>query len=174
MARFNNQAGACNQSASTNSGKAESRSPYSLSAFAMIDKIFHLISEAKHNKVHVEKFRETLEQILKALNGMDVFFIRNAEFYPDLKETLSKIHYHIANASTRNKWLKFMMAKKDLVTQEEIQKHVDNLVCRIVFSYAQRTKQRRNTPPLPTSDEESCALVGSADCCSETSLDLTR
>ncbi len=169
MARFNNQTGSHEDSATeTRNGKNESRSPYSLSAFAIIDKIFNLIAEAKHNKMHVEKFRQTTEQIVKALNGIDVYFIRNAEFYQDLKETLSKIHYHILDASTRNKWLKLMMAKKDLTTFEEIQKHVDNLVSRIVFSYAQRTKQRRSSPS-PSSDESSCGShhTGSASRCSE-------
>lgn len=170
MARSDNHTGACDQSSARNGRKNEPRSPYSLSAFATVDKIFHLIAEAKHNKMHVEKFRQTMEQIVKALNGIDVDFIRNAEFYPDLKETLSKIHYHILDASTRNKWLKFMMAKKDLSTYEEIQKHVENMVSRIVFSYAQRTKQRRNSPP-PSSDESGCGHARSADCCLETCMD---
>eukprot|EP00794_Sanderia_malayensis_P008240 gene8240-9122_t len=166
MARFNNQTGADNQTSQHSTERNETRQSYSLSAFAMFDKIFNAISEAKHNKLHVVKFREITEQIVKALSGMDVHFIRNAEFYPDLKETLSKIYYHIIDSSTRNKWVKMMMAKKDLATYGEIQKHVDNLVSRIVFSYAQRIKQRRNSPS-PSSDRSRSSSSGCASCCAE-------
>jgi len=165
MARLNNQS-APNKS---QDGVA-SKPSHTLSALAIIEKIFHAIAEAKHNKAHVEKFRSTTEQIIKALNGIDVYFIRNAEFYADLKETLCKIYYHVMDASTRKKWIKYMMAKKDQSNYEEIQKHVDNMVSRIVFSYAQRTKNRRNSP-TPSSDENGCSHAGSACCCSDVSMD---
>ena len=152
--------------------RSSSKGSHSLSVLAVIDRISEAISQAKHNKAHVEKFRFTTEQIVKALNGIDVNFIRNAEFYPDLKETLFKIYYHIVEASTRNKWVKYLMAKKDESTYSEVQNHVDNLVSRIVFSYAQRTKQRRRSPsPSPSSDGTGCSHAGSACCCSDVSMD---
>jgi len=145
----------------------------SLSALSLIDKIYEGIDNAKHNKAHVEKFRVTTQQIVKALNGIDVNFIRGAEYYSDMKETLYKILYHITEASSRSKWLKYMMAKKDEMTYVEIQKHVDNLVSRIIFSYAQRTKQKRRRSPSPTSSTEGvkCGHTESACSCSDVSME---
>ena len=142
----------------------------SMSALSLIDKIYESIRDAKHNKAHVEKFRSTTEMIVKALNGMDVNFIRGAEFYSDMKETLYKILYHITEASNRNKWLKYMMAKKDEMTFVEIQKHADNLVSRIIFSYAQRTKEKRRRSPSPSS-EGRCYHADSACGCSDVSME---
>ena len=142
-----------------------------LSALSLIDKIYEAVRDAKHNKAHVEKFRGTTQQIVKALNGIDVNFIRSAEFYSDMKETLYKILYHITEASGRSKWLKYMMAKKDEMTFVEIQKHVDNLVSRIIFSYAQRTKEKRRRSPSPGSDGKRCGHAESACSCSDVSME---
>lgn len=169
MARQSNDSANSSQQPTKNLERNGSRT---LSALSLIDKIFEAIRDAKHNKAHVEKFRGTAQQMVKALNGMDVNFIRSAEFYSDMKEALCKILFHVNEASNRNKWLKYMMAKKDEMTYLEIQAHVDNLVSRIVFSFAQRTKQKRRSPsPSPSSDGTSCSHTGSACCCSDTSMD---
>ena len=165
--------GSVNGSHPTNSvERSNSKGSRSLSVLAMIDKIFEAIAEAKHNKAHVERFRGTTEDIVKALNGIDVNYIRNAEFYSDLKETLCKIYYHIMEASTRNKWLRYVMAKKDEISREEVQKHVDNLVSRIVFSNAQRIKQKRRSPsPSPSSDGANGSHTNSACCCCDVAME---
>lgn len=171
MARQSNEA--TNSSQQQPVTKSERNGSRTLSALSLIDKIYEAIRDAKHNKAHVEKFQGTTQQIVKALNGIDINFIRSAEFYSDMKETLYKILYHVSEASNRNKWLKYMMAKKDEMTYLEIQRRVDNLVSRIVFSYAQRTKQKRRSPsPSPSSDGTSCSHAGSACCCSDVSMEL--
>ena len=172
MARHNTEANNTSRQPSTTLERNGSNGSRSLSALSLIDKIYEAITDAKHNKGHVEKFRSTTQQIVKALNGIDVNFIRRAEFYSDLKETLQKILYHIIEVSHRNKWLRYMMAKKDEMTYMEVEKHVDYLVSRIVFSYAQRTKQKRRSPsPTPSSDGTSCSHSGSACCCSDVSME---
>ena len=158
MARFNDSASVAVKPAKSSANAQRSCSSPS-SVLNAVDNILEVISNARHNKVHAEKFRETLKQIVKALNGVELHFVRHAEFYPDLKETLNKIYCHIIETTTRRKWAKMMMAKKDQKTAEEIQKHVDNLVSRIVFSYANRTKTKRSSP---TPSRESA--FGSDEC----------
>lgn len=108
--------------------------------FAKVDSILWAIAAAKHNKSHLMKFVPVVKQITKVLNGADASFIRQAEFYSDLKETLNKIEHQINECKTRGKWTNKLMAKKDQKTFEEIEHHVDLLITRIVFAFAQRTK----------------------------------
>ena len=110
------------------------------SIFAIIDSIHCEIAGAKHNKVYVLRFVPLIKQITKVLNGADAKFIRHAEFYSDLKETLDKIEHHIKEASTHGKWFNKLMAKKDQKSIEEFEHHVDLLITRIVFAFAQRVQ----------------------------------
>ncbi|XP_078354017.1 uncharacterized protein LOC144638670 [Oculina patagonica] len=110
------------------------------SIFAIVDKIHWAIASAKHNKAYVLRFVPVIKQITKVLNGADVKFIRQAEFYSDLKETLFKIENHVKESSTRGKWMNKLMAKKNQKSFEEFEEHVDHLITRIVFSFAQRVQ----------------------------------
>jgi len=110
------------------------------SVFSKVDHILWAIAEAKNNKTHLIKFVPVVKQLTKVLNGADATFIRHSEFYHDLKETLAKIEQQIAESKCRNKWTNKLMAKKDQKTLEEIEKHVDHLITRIVFAFAQRAK----------------------------------
>lgn len=128
------------------------------SIFAIVDNIHWAIASAKHNKAYVLRFVPVLKQITKVLNGADVKFIRQAEFYSDLKETLYKIEDHVKESSTRGKWMNRLMAKKNQKSFNEFEKHVDDLITRIVFSFAQRVQQqnmaRQKKKPLPEIPEE--------------------
>lgn len=110
------------------------------SIFAIVDNIYWAISSAKHNKAYVLRFVPVVKQITKVLNGADVKFIRQAEFYSDLKETLFKIESHVKESSTRGKWMNKLMAKKNQKSFQEFEEHVDHLITRIVFSFAQRVQ----------------------------------
>ena len=110
------------------------------SVFAIIDNIHLEISLAKHNKAYVQKFVPIVKQITKVLNGADAKFVRQAEFYSDLKETLQKILRHLHEVSARGKWMNKLMAKKDQKNVEEFDQHVDLLITRIVFAFAQRVQ----------------------------------
>lgn len=132
------------------------------SIFAIVDNIHWAIASAKHNKAYVLRFVPVIKQITKVLNGADVRFIRQAEFYSDLKETLFKIENHIKESSTRGKWMNKLMAKKNQKNFEEFEEHVDHLITRIVFSFAQRVqllnmarqKKKRALSEIPEEDDE--------------------
>lgn len=110
------------------------------SIFAIVDNIHWAIANAKHNKAYVLRFVPVVKQITKVLNGADVKFIRQAEFYSDLRETLFKIENHVKESSTRGKWMNKLMAKKNQKSIEEFEQHVEHLITRIVFSFAQRVQ----------------------------------
>jgi len=110
------------------------------SVFAKVDSILWAIAAAKTNKAHLMKFVPIVKQLTKVLNGADASFIRHAEFYHDLKETLGKIEHQITECKTRGKWANKLMAKKDQKILEEIEHHVDHLITRIVFAFAQRAE----------------------------------
>lgn len=136
------------------------------SIFAMVDNIHWAIASAKHNKAYVLRFVPVVKQITKVLNGADVKFIRQAEFYSDLKETLFKIESHVKESSTRGKWMNKLMAKKNQKSFQEFEEHVDHLITRIVFSFAQRVQllnlarqSKRALPQIPEEDEESVSEV---------------
>lgn len=130
--------GANNSVMANNSSESCFASPGSI--FAIVDNIHWAIASAKHNKVYVLRFVPVIKQITKVLNGADVKFIRQAEFYSDLKETLFKIENHVKESSTRGKWMNKLMAKKNQKCFEEFEDHVDHLITRIVFSFAQRVQ----------------------------------
>ena len=136
------------------------------SIFAIVDNIHWAIASAKHNKAYVLRFVPVVKQITKVLNGADVKFIRQAEFYSDLKETLFKIESHVKESSTRGKWMNKLMAKKNQKSFQEFEEHVDHLITRIVFSFAQRVQllnlarqSKRALPQIPEEDEESVSEV---------------
>ncbi|EDO43907.1 predicted protein [Nematostella vectensis] len=110
------------------------------SVFAMVDNILCAVANARHNKTYIVKFVPMVKQITKVLNGADASFIRHAEFYSDLRETLKKIEQHVKECSLRGKWAKKLMAKKDQKMLEEMGRHIDHLITRIVFSFAQRVE----------------------------------
>ncbi|KAK3755570.1 hypothetical protein QZH41_005955 [Actinostola sp. cb2023] len=110
------------------------------SVFAKVDNILWAIAAAKTNRAHLMKFVPVVKQLTKVLNGADARFIRHAEFYHDLKETLNKIEHQIAECKTRSKWTNKLMSKKDQKILEEIEHHVEHLITRIVFAFAQRAK----------------------------------
>lgn len=110
------------------------------SIFAIVDKIHWAIAVAKHNKAYVLRFVPLIKQITKVLNGADMKFIRQAEFYSDLRETLFKIETHVKESSTRGKLMNKLMAKKNQKSFEEFELQVEHLITRIVFSFAQRVQ----------------------------------
>ena len=107
-----------------------------------VEEISKSIKNAKRNKSHLSKYTSLIKQIIQALSGAEATFLRNAEFYPDLRETLSKIQVNVTELSKRKSFARFLMAKKDALTYEEMQKHVDTLCGRIFLSYAQRMEKR--------------------------------
>lgn len=146
------------------------------SVFAIVDNIHWAIASAKHNKAYVLRFVPVVKQITKVLNGADVKFIRQAEFYSDLRETLFKIETHVKESSTRGKWLNKLMAKKNQKSFEEFEQHVEHLITRIVFSFAQRvqllnlarqTRQRRRAlSEIQEEDESSASEHSNESACS--------
>lgn len=148
------------------------------SIFAMVDNIHWAIASAKHNKAYVLRFVPVVKQITKVLNGADVKFIRQAEFYSDLKETLYKIENHVKESSTRGKWMNKLMAKKNQKSFEEFEEHVDHLITRIVFSFAQRVQllnlsrqKKKALPEIPEEDESS--EVSEESACSSATTDTS-
>lgn len=136
------------------------------SIFAIVDNIHWAIASAKHNKAYVLRFVPVVKQITKVLNGADVKFIRQAEFYSDLKETLFKIESHVKESSTRGKWMNKLMAKKNQKSFQEFEEHVDHLITRIVFSFAQRVQllnlarqSKRALPEIPEEEDENISEV---------------
>lgn len=107
-----------------------------------VEEIYRLIKSAKRNKQYIKRFVAVIKQITQALSGADANFLRNAEFYQDLRETLNKIQTHLATSAKRKPITRLLMAKKDEITYEEMQKHVDTLCGRIFLSYAHRMEQR--------------------------------
>jgi len=107
-----------------------------------VEEIYCLIQTAKRNKQYISRFLNVVKQIIQALSGADGNFLRNAEFYQDLRETLNKIRNHLIASSKRKSISRLLMAKKDDRTFEEMQRHVDTLCGRIFLSYAQRMEKR--------------------------------
>ena len=158
--------GTCNFAMAANNSESYFARPGSI--FAIVDNIHWAIASAKHNKAYVLRFVPVVKQITKVLNGADVKFIRQAEFYSDLKETLFKIESHVKESSTRGKWMNKLMAKKNQKSFQEFEEHVDHLITRIVFSFAQRVQllnlarqSKRALPEIPEEDEEIVSEVSS-------------
>lgn len=101
------------------------------------------IANAKHNKLHISHFQDILQRLVKVLNGVDTNFVRQAEFYSDLKETLIKMKAHIDESSSRGRIANKILAKRDQKLFEEFDKHMEHLITRIVFAYAQRVESMR-------------------------------
>lgn len=150
------------------------------SIFAIVDNIHWAIASAKHNKAYVLRFVPVVKQITKVLNGADVKFIRQAEFYSDLKETLFKIESHVKESSTRGKWMNKLMAKRNQKSFQEFEEHIDHLITRIVFSFAQRVqllnqarKSKRALPEIPEEEDESeVSIDGNSASTSDTSAEV--
>lgn len=160
--------GASNFAMAANNSESYFARPGSI--FAIVDNIHWAIASAKHNKAYVLRFVPVVKQITKVLNGADVKFIRQAEFYSDLKETLFKIESHVKESSTRGKWMNKLMAKKNQKSFQEFEEHVDHLITRIVFSFAQRVQllnlarqSKRALPQIPEEDEENVSEVSTDD-----------
>ena len=95
--------------------------------------------DGKDSKMIV-KCSSVVEQLLQALSGADLNFIRQQEYHSDLKETLRKILHHIKHDSKGNFITRrFMLtnARKSRF-MHEIQDVVDGICGRIFLSYAQR------------------------------------
>ena len=129
------------------------------SIFSLIDQIHWAIAAAKHNKTYVLQFSDVVKKIVKVLNGADSKFIRQAEFFSDLKETLQKIELHTKDCSTRGKWMNKLMGKKDQKSFEEFKEHIDILVTRIVFSFAQRVRLMNLSQKKPKPEVEGKQMV---------------
>ena len=110
----------------------------------IIDEINFTIAKAKHNKAYVEKFSSITKRLSRVLNGADSSFIRQSEFYSDLKETLQKIRHHIAERASQSKLIKKLLMGKDQKMFDEIECHVDQLITRIVFAFAQRVQVHKS------------------------------
>lgn len=115
---------------------------YQNSLNLLVEEIYQLIRSAKHNKQTFAQFLKLVNQIIQALSGADANFLRNAEFYQDLLETLNKIKNHLVALSKRKIVARFLMSKKDDQILNDMQKHVDTLCGRIFLSYAQRFEKR--------------------------------
>ena len=160
--------GASNSAMAANNSESCFATPGSI--FAIVDNIHWAIASAKHNKAYVLRFVPVVKQITKVLNGADVKFIRQAEFYSDLKETLFKIESHVKESSTRGKWMNKLMAKKNQKSFQEFEEHVDHLITRIVFSFAQRVQllnlarqSKRALPGIPEEDESVSEISSDSD-----------
>ena len=150
------------------------------SIFSIVDNIHWAIASARHNKAYVLRFVPVVQRITKVLNGADVKFIRQAEFYSDLRETLFKIESHVRENSTRGKWMSKLLAKKNQKSVEEFEEHVEHLITRIVFSFAQRVqllnmarqkRQRRRALSEIQEEDESSETLSSGTACSSSSLE---
>jgi len=116
-----------------------------LSLYELIENILCIIKGARKNKAYAYKFTGIMKQIIKSVNGIEYTFIQQAEFYGDLKETLSKIQHHLDESTNRGKIVRVMMARKDVLSLDEIRFHVDSLCGRIFLAFSQRMKQRLAT-----------------------------
>ena len=110
----------------------------------IIDEINFTIAKAKHNKAYVEKFANITKRLSKVLNGADSAFIRQSEFYSDLKETLQKMWHHINEKASQSRLIKKLLMSKDQKMHDEIECHVDQLITRIVFAFAQRVQGHKS------------------------------
>ena len=92
----------------------------------------------------VVKCSSVVEQLLQALSGADLNFIRRQEYHSDLKETLRKILHHIQNDSKGNFITRRFMLTNTRKSQflHEIQDVADGICGRIFMSYAQRRSQK--------------------------------
>ena len=117
---------------------------HATSPLRLIDEISFTIAKAKHNKAYVEKFASITKRLSNVLNGADSAFIRQSEFYSDLKETLQKIRHHITERASQSRFIKTLMMSKDQKMYDEIECHVDQLVTRIVFAFAQRVQVHKS------------------------------
>lgn len=111
--------------------------------YEIIDDILHVIQNARKNKAYASKYYQIIKQVMKAISGIEYTFLKQAEFYADLKETLSKIQYHLVQSTNRGKLVRKVMARKDISCFSEIQTHVDMLCGRIFLAYAERMKQKQ-------------------------------
>lgn len=107
---------------------------------SIIDEINFSIAKAKHNKSYVGRFANITKRLSKVLNGADSAFIRQSEFFSDLKETLHKIWHHINERASQSKFITKLLMGRDEKMYEEMECHVDQLITRIVFAFAQRVQ----------------------------------
>lgn len=112
----------------------------SIGPFDTIEEINFIIAKAKHNKACVKKFSSCTKRLSIVLNGAESEFIRQSEFYSDLKETLQKIKHYVSEKVSQSKLVQKLLRSKDQKMYNEIQSHVDQLITRIVFAFAQRYK----------------------------------
>ena len=131
---------------SSNESKAKSThgNDTSTGPLGIIDEINFTIAKAKHNKAYVEKFGNITKRLSKVLNGADSTFICQSEFYSDLKETLQKIWHHINEKASQSKFIKKLLMSKDQKMYDEIECHVNQLITRIVFAFAQRVQVQKS------------------------------
>ena len=108
-----------------------------------IEEISRVAKNTKRNKALVTRYISIMKQITKALSGAEASFLRGAEFYSDLRETLSKIYVVVCDLSKQKTMSRLLLSKKDKITCDEMQLHVDTLCGRIFLSYAQRMEMRR-------------------------------
>lgn len=175
-----NQGGSNSEMAAGNNSESCFATPGSI--LAIVDNIHWAIASAKHNKAYVLRFVPVIKQVTKVLNGADVKFIRQAEFYSDLRETLFKIENHVKESSTRGKWMNKLMAKKNQKCFEEFEQHVDHLITRIVFSFAQRVqllnlarqkKRARKLSEIPETEEDVASEISNESTSTTTSSDTS-
>lgn len=107
-----------------------------------IEEISRIAHNAKHNKALISRYVLIMKQITKALSGAEASFLRGAEFYSDLRETVSKIQVIVSDLTKRKAMSRLLLAKKDNLTCDEMQFHADTLCGRIFLSYAQRMQMR--------------------------------
>lgn len=107
-------------------------------------KIHRTINSVKEGsqQQHIRKYLLIVNQVIQALHGVQFNFIRNAEFYSDLKETLVKINMNLRKSTKRKFISRILMFKHDSEIARMLQEHVDVLVGRILFFYAQQRNIR--------------------------------
>ena len=103
----------------------------------LLNNINSLLKCEKRSK-QTAKYVPAVKQLLNALSGTDFDLIRRAEYYSDLKETLRKIEHNIQQTAKRTLIGRLMMSsRRSACSVEDMQKNVDRLCGRILFSYAE-------------------------------------
>ena len=120
-----------------------------------IQEISRISRNTKRNKALVTRYIQIMKQITRALSGAEAHFLRRAEFYSDLRETLSKIQVIVGDLSKRKAMSRLLLAKKDNLTCEEMQRHADTLCGRIFLSYAQRMQMRASAVGIGSGSNKS-------------------
>ena len=109
----------------------------------LLNNINSLLKCEKRSK-QTAKYVPAVKQLLNALSGTDFDLIRRAEYYSDLKETLRKIEHNIQQTAKRTLIGRLMMSsRRSACSVEDMQKNVDRLCGRILFSYAERRLMKK-------------------------------